>query len=90
MIGGRLEREDPDRDYIEKVEEFREKAVNLETMLKQLSLHGRVDIHFPLLLEHCIHEDYRKRSIRVHHVNSGDTFDISSGVIPEARKTPAE
>lgn len=90
IIGGRLKRKDPDRDYIEKVEEFREKAVNLETMLKQLSLHGRVDVRFPLFLGHCIHEDYRKRSIKVYHVNPGDTFDISNGVIPGARKTPAE
>jgi hypothetical protein len=88
VIGGRLEREDPDGDYIEKVEEFREKAVNLETMLKDLSLHGSVDVRFPLFLGHCIHEDYRKRSIRVYHVNSGDTFDISNGVLLRACKTP--
>ncbi|UCH93814.1 MAG: hypothetical protein JSV88_26590 [Candidatus Aminicenantes bacterium] len=78
FIGDGLEKivDDPDIDYLEKVEEFREKADNLESKLKEFSHKREVQINFPFFLGDSIHESYQKKDINVYHLQHGDTFDM--------------
>jgi hypothetical protein len=78
FIGGRMERviDDPDIDYLEKVEEFRENPQNLESKLKEFSHKRKVHMSFPFFLGETIHENYHKRNVSVYHLEDGDTFDM--------------
>lgn len=78
FIGGRMERivDDPDIDYLEKVEEFRENPQNLESKLKEFSHKRKVRMSFPFFLAETIHENYHKRNVNVYHLADGDTFDM--------------
>jgi hypothetical protein len=80
FIGGRIERimDDPDIDYLEKVEEFRENPNNLEWKLKEFSRNRKVRMNFPFFLGEIIHDSYHKKDIRVYHLDNGDTFDMMS------------
>lgn len=78
FIGGRLDKiiEDPDIDYLEKVDIFRERGDNLESKLKEFSLNKRVRINFPFFLGEIIHQHFQKRNIDVYHLEHGDIFDM--------------
>ena len=80
FIGGRLERiiDDPDIDYLEKVEEFRENPNNLESKLKEFSHNRKVRMNFPFFLGEVINNSYHKKNISVYHLEDGDTFDMQS------------
>jgi len=80
FIGGRLEKiiDEPDIDYLEKVDEFRERGDNLESKLKEFSHNRNVLMNFPFFLETIIHENYRKKNVAVYHMGNGDTFDMQT------------
>lgn len=78
FIGGGLERiiDDPNIDYLEKVEEFKENPNNLESKLKEFSHNRKVRMNFPFFLGETVHENYHKKDIIVYHLEDGETFDI--------------
>jgi hypothetical protein len=80
FIGGRMERiiDDPDIDYLEKTEEFRENPHNLESKLKELYHNRKVRMNFPFYMGDPIHENYHKRNVSVYHLADGDTFDMNT------------
>ena len=80
FIGGKLERipDDPDIDYLEKVEEFRENPFNLESKLKEFSHKRKVRMSFPFFLGETIQENYHKKNVSVYHLEAGDTFDMQA------------
>jgi hypothetical protein len=80
FIGGRMERiiDDPDIDYLEKTEEFRETPQNLESKLKELSHNRKARMNFPFYMGDTIYENYHKRNVSVYHLADGDTFDMKT------------
>ncbi|UCH93580.1 MAG: hypothetical protein JSV88_25365 [Candidatus Aminicenantes bacterium] len=80
FIGGRIERviDDPDIDYLEKTEEFRENPQNLESKLKEFFHKRKFRMNFPFFLAETIHENYHKKNVSVYHLAYGDTFDMQA------------
>jgi hypothetical protein len=79
FIAGHLEKiiDDPDIDYLKREADFMERD-NLESKLKEFSHNREVRMNFPFFLEQNIHENYKKKNIRVYHLEHGDTFDMKS------------
>lgn len=80
FIGGRLEKikDEPDIDYLEKVDEFRNRTDNAESKLKEFSLESKVRMDFPFFLEDSIHENFRKKNTTVYHLAHGGGFDMQT------------
>ena len=75
FIGGGLKKitDEPDIDYLEKIDVFRERGDNLESKLKEFSQNKRVRMNFPYFLGDIIHQHFQKRNIVVYHLEHGDT-----------------
>lgn len=80
FIGGRLEKikDEPDIDYLEKVDEFSNITGNAESKLKEFSLESKVRMDFPFFLEESIHEKFRKKNTTVYHLGCGGVFDMQT------------
>lgn len=79
FIAGGLEetRDDPDLDYLDKTGKFRGENTT-GTKLKEFSRHKQVHINFPFFLGQNIHENYKKKNIRLYHLDFNETFDMKT------------
>lgn len=82
FIAGGLEetKSDPDKSFDEKAYEYREDENNLVTMLKELCTNKQAHMNIPFFLDKdiAIHNNYKKKKIKVYHLGFGDTFDIQT------------
>lgn len=77
FIAGNID-SDPDLDYLYKMEKFEEIEDKPGTLLKELSDNREAHMNVPFFLDKdiSIHENYKKKKIKVYHLDFDDTFDI--------------